>query len=337
MRNKIGFLTSAMVVLLPIYGFAADYNLRLQSSDYVGEKNFNIQRQWLDDVEKASNGRLSFDLLPQKGVVDGNETLDAMRLGLLDGHLTSTAYFGFKDPAIALMGNTVGAWSDTDDLIDYLYKGGGNELMAKLYEPYGVKYVGGAVSGVEAFVSKVPLNGVADLQGLKLRSPDALVTKVFQAAGAKPLELPGSQVIDALNSGIIDAADYSVFSTNQAAGMNDIAPNPVYPGFHSAPLFDFSLSQDTWDRLPRDLQNLLMKSARDLADLYASELAKADEVALEEAAKNPAITIHNWSDAERKKFRTIAQEQWKIVSEQSPNAKLAYDSLTQYMRSKNLL
>lgn len=316
---------------------AADYELLFQSSDYTGEKNFNLQKTWLEKLEADSNGRLSIELMPNGGVVAHSETLDAMRLGLLDGQLTATGYFSNKNPAFALMGNTVGAWSDTADYLKYMYQGGGNELMEALYKPYGVQYVGGYTSGVEAFVSMVPLKGVSDLKGLTMRSPDGFVSRVFKAAGAEPIQLPGSQIKAAMEKGTIKAADYSVFSTNQNQGMNDIAPYPVQPGFHSMPALEFSMAQSTWDNLPTDLKNLFKRSVEDFAKSYTSELKKADEVALEAARKNPKITIQDWPAAERKKFRAIAQQEWQSIAEESPQAKQAFDSLTQFLKANGLL
>jgi len=63
--------------------------------------------------------------------------------------------------------------------------------MNELYAPYGVKFIGGSTTGVESLVSRVPLDSVADLKGLKLRAPEGLVQRVFAAAGAAPVNLPG--------------------------------------------------------------------------------------------------------------------------------------------------
>ena len=93
------------------------------------------------------------------------------------------------------------------------------------------------------------LEGVDDLKGLKMRAPEGLVQQVFAAAGASPVNLPGSEVFTSLDKGVIDAADYSVFSTNQAQGLHDVAPNPVYPGFHSMPLVEISINTAKWESL----------------------------------------------------------------------------------------
>lgn len=331
-------LTSAIsLALLSTSAFAADFNFKFQSSDPSGDKNFQVQKEWTERVEQMSGGRIEIDLLPVGAVVKHTETLGAIKMGVIDGHITATGYFTYQDPAFGLIGNMVGAWSDTRQLLQYINYGGGYELMTELYAPYGVKYIGGSTTGVESFVSKVPLNGVDDLKGLKLRAPEGLVQQVFAAAGATPVNLPGSEVFTGLSKGVIDAADYTVFSTNHQAGMNDIATHPVQPGFHSLPTIDISMSQKKWDKLPADLQEIMTVSVRDFAEDITTQLRIADQKAVKEAEANPNITIHDWSEEERKKFRLIAMGEWEKYAELSPNAKKVYDSITTYLKDSGLL
>lgn len=330
-------LTAALSSVMSFSAVAADFTFKIQSSDPSGDKNFQIQQQWAERVGTMSGGRLEIKLLPVGSVVKHTETLDTIKMGILDGHITATGYFSGKDPAFGLIGNTVGAWSDTSQLLQYINYGGGYELMTELYAPYGVKFIGGSTTGVESFVSKKPVNGVADLKGLKLRAPEGLVQKVFAAAGAAPVNLPGSEVFTALSKGVIDAADYTVFSTNQKAGMNDIAAHPVQPGFHSLPLIDVSVSQKKWDKLPADLQAILSVSVRDFAQDITTQLRIADQQAVKEARNNPNITIHDWSAEERKKFRAIARSQWQEFAQQSDNAAKVYNSVTNYLEQNGLL
>ncbi|EKO3393191.1 TRAP transporter substrate-binding protein [Vibrio fluvialis] len=330
-------IAAAVTGLVSMSAMAADFKLKIQSSDPSGDRNFQIQQNWADRVEKMSGGRIDIDLLPVGAVVKHTETLSAIKMGILDGHVTATEFFSGQDPAFGLLGNMVGAWSDTTQLLQYMNYGGGNELLTELYKPYGVHFIGASTTGVESLVSKKPLDGVADLKGLKLRAPEGLVQQVFAAAGATPVNLPGSEVFTGLSKGVIDAADYTVFSTNQKAGMNDIAVHPVQPGFHSLPLIDISISQKKWDKMPADLQQILETSVRDFSYDITTQLKIADQAAVKEASANQKITIHNWSDEERKKFREIARSQWKVFAERSPNAQKVYDSVTQFLENNDLL
>ena len=186
-------------------------------------------------------------------------------------------------------------------------------------------------------MSKVPLEGVDDLKGLKMRAPEGMVQKVFAAAGASPVNLPGSEVFTSLDKGVIDAADYTVFSTNHAQGMHDVANHPVYPGFHSMPLVEVSINKDVWDSMPEDIQAGLTESVMDFRQLQVSTLAERDMAAVKEAEANPDITVHNWSDEERAKFRSFAKTEWEKAAEASEASRKVYETLTAYLEENGML
>lgn len=329
-------VTAAVVGFLAFPATAQTIDLKMQSSDPAGNPVFAIEQEWAKKVTVASGGRLNVEILPVDSVVKYNETHDAVGAGILGGHITSTEYISGKDPAFALLGNTVGAWGSPYEMLRYVNYGGGKELMNELLNPYGLQFLGATSGGLEAFVSKVPIDSVADLRGVKMRAPEGLVQKVFAAAGASPVNLPGSEVFTSLDKGVIDAADYTTFSGNQAAGMNDIATHPIYPGFHSMPLVEISVNKRLWDSMPEDLQNFLEISVNHLAlDMTSRIFIKDLEAVAEARAKG--ITIHDWSQEERAKFRAIAKKQWEEVAGQSANAQRAFDSLTGYLTDQGLL
>jgi TRAP-type mannitol/chloroaromatic compound transport system substrate-binding protein len=317
--------------------FAAEYNLKFQSSDNAGNQNYIFQQEWAKSVEQLTEGVVSIEMLPVGSIVKHTETLEAVGAGILDGHVTATSYFSGKDPAFGLLGNSVGAWGDPNEMLDFVNNGGGKELYLELLSPYGVQFIGASATGLEAFVSKVPLNGVADLKGLKLRAPEGLVQAVFAAAGASPVNLPGSEVYTSLDKGLIEAADYTVFSTNHQQGLHKIAKHPVYPGFHSLPMLEVSMTKKTWSKIPEKAQKVLIKSVNDFAQNMVSTLKERDMAAVEEAKKSGDIIIHDWSMVERNKFRNIAKGQWEVFAKKSPNASKVFDALNKYLAAKGML
>lgn len=316
---------------------AAEFDFKFQSSDPSGNPNFVLQQGWAEDLAARTDGRVRVELLAVGSIVEHNETQDAIAAGILDGHITDTSYFTGKDAAFGLIANPVGAWSDPEQMFAFFETGGGKELMNGLVEPYGLHFIGATTPGLEALVSKVPIDSVADLKGVKLRAPEGLVQQVFAAAGAAPVNLPGSEVFTALDKGVIDAADYTVFSTNQAQGLNDIAPNPIYPGFHSMPLVEVSMNKVRWDALPADIQKAFEDSVHDFSRSQVAALAEADTKAVAEAVAGGKITIHNWSADERAKFRAIARGEWEKVATRSDNAMKVYQALTAYLVSAGLM
>jgi len=336
-KITFGIIAGVSAALISSAAFAADYNFKFQSSDPAGNPNFVLKQDWAKRVGEMTGGRVSIEMLPVNSVVQHSETQDAVAAGILDGHITDTSYFTGKDPAFGLIANPVGAWSSPSQMLRFINYGGGKELMNEILQPYGLHFIGATTPGLEAFVSSKPLNSVADLKGLKMRAPEGMVQEVFAAAGAAPVNLPGSEVFTSLDKKVIEAADYTVFSTNHAQGMHDVAKHPVYPGFHSMPMVEVSMNKAKWDGLPADIKAIFNISVRDFATDMTSKLAMKDLVAVAEARKNPEITVHNWSAEERAKFRAIAKEQWVKVAKRSANAQKVYDTLIKYLTSQGLI
>ncbi len=316
---------------------AAEYEWTFQTSETSGEPQFEMKRAWADNVEQMSDGRIAIEILPVGAVVQANQTLQAVRSGILQGHLTDPSYFTGQNPAFGMIGNLVGAWSDPYDFLDYMNNAGGEALYNRLVEPYGVHLIGAAATGLESLPSSKPVHSIEDMQGLKLRAPEGMVYNIFEKAGATPVNLPGSEVYTGLEKGVIDAADYTVFATNQAQGLHEFASYPLYPGFHSLPMVAVSLNKQIWDELPADLRAILTTSVDALAYEMVAELKTRDLQAVSEARQNPDIEIIDLPAEERARFRAIARQEWAEWAERNDITREFYDSVVAYLRAHNLL
>lgn len=335
--SRIALAALAGAFLLGTAAWAAEYEWTFQTSETAGEPQFEIKKEWAANVEAMSDGKIKIEILPVGAVVPHDQTLDAVSTGILQGHLTDPSYFSGLDPAFGMLGNLVGAWGDPLEFIEYMKYGGGEQLYNKLVEPYGVHLIGAAATGLEAFVSKKPIRAVEDLQGLKLRAPQGMVYNVFKNAGAAPVNLPGSEVYTALEKGVIDAADYTVFATNQAQGLHEFAPYPNYPGFHSLPMVAVSLNKAIWDGLPDNLKAILKTSVDAMAYDMVFRLKQNDLEAVQKARQDPDITIIDMPAEERAKFRRIAQKEWAEWAKKNELCQQVYDSVVAFLQARNLM
>ncbi len=336
-KMAVAALAFCTLVTTNTYAEKAKFNWTFQTSSQAGDNFFPMKQAWAKRVGIMSGGRIEIKIVPVGTVVQYNETLEAVGSGILQGHITDPSYFSGKNPAFGMLGNLVGAWSSPDQLFKFIEYGGGKALFNKLMNPYGLHFIGATTTGLEAFVSKKPLNGVNDLKGLKMRAPEGMVQEVFAKAGASPVNLPGSEVYTSLEKGVIDAADYTVFSTNHKLGLHKFAKYPLYPGFHSMPVLDVSVNKAEWDKLPADLKLILEVSVRDFAYDMTSRLEAENAAAIIEAQKDPSIKIINWNNEERAKFRAIAQSEWKNWAARNDLTKEVFETVTSYMKKSGML
>lgn len=336
MRGRLIAALLAISVAAPGSAIAADQTWTVQTATSAGDVAFAITQDFADSIEVLTGGRLAIRLVPVGAIVQYSETLDAVAAGILDGHITATVYFSGKDPAFALLGDLIAAYEHPDQMLAFMRHGGGDELLRELYARHGLYYIGGATTGKEAFISKIPIHTVADFAGLKLRAPEGMAQDIFERIGAAPVNLPAAEVYTAVERGVVDAADWSTFSMNHALGFHQIARYPIYPGIHSMPIIDFAVNPARWEALSDDLKAILDMAARELARDMTRRLEIQDLDDVREAAAN-GITVIDWSDAERQKLRNVAIEVWREWSVRSPAADQAYQAQTNFLRAIGLL
>ena len=335
--KALALSTAVAATLIATPSWAAEYEWTFQTSETAGEPQFEVKKAWTDSIKTMSDGRIAIEILPVNAVVQANQTLDAVSAGILQGHLTDPSSFSGQNPAFGMLGNLVGAWGDPLEYLEYMQHGGGEELYNELVEPYGVHLIGAGATGLESFVSKKPVRTVDDLKGLKVRAPEGMVYNIFQKAGAAPVNLPGSEVYTGLEKGVIDAADYTVFATNDDQGLHSFAKYPSYPGFHSLPMVAVSMNKGIWDGLPADLKAIMESATDAMAYDMVFTLKARDIKAVSAARANPDIEVIDMAPEERAKFRRIAQQEWKVWAEKNELTGKVYESVVSFLTDRNLM
>lgn len=316
---------------------AADYEWKFQASETAGEPSFKIKQEWAKKIGKMTDGRVEIEVMPINSVVGPTETLQAVSAGILQGHMTDPSYFSGQNPAFGMMGNLVGAWSDPNDFLTFMKHAGGEDLYNKLVEPYGLHLISAGTFPLESIPSTVPIKTLSDFKGLKIRAPQGMVYNIFERIGAAPVNLPGSEVYTSLEKGVIDAADSTVLSNNDAMGLHTFAPYPLYPGFHSMPMIAVSINKDIWDKLPDDLKTTLKVAFDSMSYDLIARLQQQDIDTLQKLKDDPKVHPYDLSPEERKKFREAAEQEWKEWAGKNDMTQKVYDAATDFLRSRNLL
>ena len=308
---------------------------QIQSHLPTGHKVFQAEKDFIDNVNVMLGGRLTLKLLAGNAVVPANETIDAIGYGVIDGDITSPAYFAGRDKGFAMMADLIGGYENWQQAFAWCEYGGGKELFQKIYDKYDIHFVGCANSGLESLVAKEPIRSVEDFEGVKVRAPQGLASALFTKMGALPVNMGMADIYTAMEKGVIDASDISSYTMNSALGFHDIAKYPIVD-FHSLPVLSMSVSKEKWDAQPADIQAIVTTAYRDLAlQINLTELVDVNNVKKADVAKG--VEPIYWSDEEKSKMRELARETWEEASKESELAKEAYESHVAFMKKIGLL
>jgi len=174
----------------------------------------------------------------------------------------------------------------------WLYYGGGLELWRELYEPFGLIPMPAGNTGVQmgGWFNK-EINGIEDLQGLKMRIP-GLGGEVLERVGGLPVTMPGSEVFTSLQTGVIDATEWVGPYNDLAFGLHTVAEYYYYPGWHEPGVSIESLiNAEAWASLPRDLQVILETAIRHANDDMLAEFTARNAQALETLINEHGVKV----------------------------------------------
>ena len=154
-------------------------------------------------------------------------------------------------------------------------------LIEEEFERRGFKILMWTAAGWVHFFSREPALGPADLQRQKLNVPelDPGVVSAWQSAGFRMAEVPITEIMLGLQTGLVDAvlnsplivAPMQWFGVAKHMNALDIAP------FYGAML----ISKRTWRRFSEDLRPQLLRAVQVIGKETTGEVLEAERVALE--------------------------------------------------------
>lgn len=105
-----------------------------------------------------------------------------------------------------------------------------------------------------------PILKLEDLKGVKLRSPSRLGSKMIQALGATPVNMPPAQITEAISKGVIDGS-MAAWDLVPSVKLEEVAKyfmeaQPNEPGFAQVPVV-MLMNKTKYASLPADLKAVL--------------------------------------------------------------------------------
>ena len=219
-----------------------------------------MAEQYVTRVNAMAGGRLRIDYLVAGAVVKAFEVMDATSKGVLDAAHSVPVYWYGKHKAASLFGTGPVFGNDAHHTIAWFYEGGGQALYQELVEHLKLNVVGFLVFPMPTQPLgwfKKPIKDAAGLKGLKYRTV-GLAADLYQAMGAKVTQLPGGEIVPALERGVIDAFEFNNPTSDMRFGAQDVIKNYMMGSYHQASeSFEIVFNKTKYDSLPKDLQSIL--------------------------------------------------------------------------------
>jgi TRAP-type mannitol/chloroaromatic compound transport system substrate-binding protein len=292
---------------------AAPKVVKMQTSWPASDIWMDFAREYVERVERMSGGRLKIDLLPAGAVVQAFQVMDAVNDGVIDAAHTVPVYWYGKHKAASLFGTGPVFGGSATTMLAWFNTGGGKELYRELTQDimelnvYG--FLGFPMPAQPFGWFKKPVVKASELKGYKYRTV-GLAADLLQKMGMSVAQLPGGEIVPAMERGVIDAFEFNNPSSDMRFGAQDVAKYYFLSSYHQASeSFEFLFNKDFFDDLDDDLKAIL-------------------EFGVEAASTaNTATALDNYS-ADLKKLQTEAGVNVERTSKEILDAQLkAWDQI----------
>jgi TRAP-type mannitol/chloroaromatic compound transport system substrate-binding protein len=294
-----GSAVAATALAAPAVLAQAPIVMKMQTSWPASDIWMDFAREYTERVEAMSGGRLQVDLMPAGAVVGAFQVMDAVHDGVIDAAHTVPVYWYGKSKAASFFGTGPVFGGSATTMLAWFYQGGGAELYRELTQDIlGLDVIGmmGMPMPAQPFGwFKGEVNTVADLQGLKYRTV-GLAADLLQGMGMALFQLPGGEIVPAMERGLIDAFEFNNPSSDRRFGAQDVAKNYYLSSYHQASeSFEFLFNKDFMEDLPEDLQAILKYAVEASATSNLALAMREYSKDLEELQTENGVTVHRTS------------------------------------------
>ena len=171
-------------------------------------------------------------------------------------------------------------------------------IVDDIYKRADILVLGYGGGGVRHLIVNKPVTNMAEIKNLPIRVMGAPIqTKLFNAFGMSPNVIAYAEVYNAIQTGVIDAAE------NEAAGIRQMKFYEVGPNIsltaHSITVRPLAFSGKTLRSLPKDLQAAILQAGKD-AGTYGrvTELTEGSGIMAEMESQGKLKTI-NFTEREK--------------------------------------
>ena len=338
MLKSISKLTAAIaVVSIALFGSAHAKTLKIETHFTASSPNGEVAAQFAKNVEKFSGGSLKVQMFYSSSVTGKSaEVFNSAQTGIIDCDMTGAGYQTGKNAAFQFAGDVMGGYDNPYQQYEFLNFPGAQEAVDALYNKYGMTLIGWWIPGHESLISSRPIPDVASLKDFKFRSPPGMESMIFTALGAKPIVMDFGEVPTALQTGLIDGADYSSLATNYAGGHYEQNKYATYPGFHSMPADHLACNTKVWNKLKPHEQGAML-AAIEICGRTITSLVERKNAEAVKALQEMGVTLHDWSREDRLKLRQAALGAWEEWKKKSPEAAALIEIHKAYMKANGIL
>ena len=289
---------------------------------------------WVSDqLKKVSGGTVNLQVFEPGKLVPALGIFDAVSSGKVEAGYSFMGYELGKVPVSAIFG-ALPFGMETPQFSAWMYFGGGDALLKEAFKPHNVHPIFcGSISPEAAGWFRKEIKTPADLVGLKFRAA-ALGGKIYQKLGASVTMLPGGELFQALEKGVLDGTEFSLPTVDDQLGFAKVAKNYYLPGWHQPSTNQFLyVNMAAWNKLKPQTKAQIETTCTAGVTIAMSKAEALQGDVLVKFEKE-GVKLHQFNKTMLDAFAKASKEVIAEESAKDPMFKKVYDSMSAF-QNKN--
>jgi len=259
----------------------------------------NVMEGWAKDIESSTVGNIKVKYFPGGTLLNANTGLDKLSSGIADLASISGLLFPGQLPSFQvgslpfLFSSATQATKSLNDMIPAYFD--------KECENNNIKVLSVFAPPILQFLSTKPIKNADDLKGLRIRSHGSS-DDMLKLLKAIPVGMPPGELYTSLQRGILDGVLFPL-SASKAFKLQEICKNVTVADLYTSSVL-LAMNLDTWNSLPKDIQEKIQKTALKAASEAATAYDK-DEAGSFDLFKNAGATIYKLPDNEKARWKQM--------------------------------
>lgn len=262
-------------------------------------------------LAEASDGRIQGEILAANSLGTANDMCQMLQLGTLDTMLSDDMSVDSNLNGALGFAWLPGLVSDYEEADAYYNYGWIGDKVGEIMLENGLVRMSSFCNGFRQVGNITrPVEEMSDMQGLKIRTPSvSSIVDFYEMCGAMPAMISGNEVLSAIQTGVVDGLDNSVYNyINQ--GITDVIThicelNYCYAGGC------FIAGTPFWNTLSAEDQQLFLDCAQEASDVFISDFRTETDRIMEEGVASGQWQVTQPSEAMEAELDKIYAQIWE--------------------------
>ena len=235
---------------------------------------FDVEKKFFEqDLPAASGGRVRIEAMPHDlAGIRGPEVLGLLQNGTLQLASQNLSYMAGDDPRFE--GIDLAGFAITTEAVRKATEAYRPVLQRVALEKFNTRLLGIAPLPRQVFWCRIPITGLADLKGKRVRVFNATLSDFMAGVGGTTITMSFVEVVPALQRGLADCAVTGTTS-GYSAKWPEVTSH-LYPLTVGWSMVFWAANETTWRGLPAPVQAFLAEQYRKLEASAWEAQAKYD-------------------------------------------------------------